>query len=218
MNKNLSYGVAIVLIVIVLFSLIFDGNEKITSTPVVQEEIMQKKDKVDSKEHEEKEYEDVEISYLNQGKERKGKEKVVKKETKEAPVEIVNNKKIYELITTGSNIGEYAINVASSRPIPTRNPSSFPQIPALIHGTLDGKKFSLVIPSDLGVEDFKIKIKNRETGKVSFVNLSKEHIKPGHSSVLTIDTNNLENIELRSDSSQTPPLPPMPNFPKLPFN
>jgi hypothetical protein len=49
------------------------------------------------------------------------------------------------------------------------------------------------------------------------INLEEEHIQPGAISVLKIDTNNFENIQLgvSSTKSSIPPMPPMP-IPILP--
>ena len=116
----------------------------------------------------------------------------------------------YELINTGKTVGNYYVNVVSSRPIPPRDPRQFPQIPASIQGSIDGQKFSMVIPSDLRVKDFKVRIKNEKTGKAYFVNLQEEHLKPGTSSELIVDTNNPENFVLRSNSIPAPPAPPPP--------
>jgi hypothetical protein len=122
-------------------------------------------------------------------------------------------KKVYELIGTGSDVNGFLINIISNTQIPDRNPNMIPQIPAMISGNIDGKPFSLTIPSDLNVKDFKIKVVNQETEEIKYIPLEEEHIKSGSFSVLNIDTNNFENIELRSNSSSMPPTPPLPSMP-----
>lgn len=211
MNNNFLYIGISTLIAVVIFTLALEDDESQSNIPVLKEQ--QEKTITRKKENQ---YQEIEISYINQKKD--NKDKII---NNEIPIEDKNEQKedkktVYELISTGSTIEDYQINIVSNSPIPSRNSSQFPQLPASIHGKINGKGFSLVVPSDLKVKDFKIKVRNQSTGETNFIPLQEEHIKAGGSSILRIDTNNFENIELRSENIQSPPLPPFPSLPGFP--
>lgn len=217
-NKNISYIAILALLIVVIFTLIFESDEEQIVAPSIQKH--QEKTPIKKKKDGNQ---DIEISYSNQKKETDNKSRTNKKKDidKDLPIQKEREEKpikdtVYELISTGATIDKYQINIVSNSQIPTRDSSKFPQLPASIHGKINGKAFTLIVPSDLGVEDFSVKVKNQETKEINFIPLQKEHIQAGGSSVLRIDTNNFENIELRSENTQTPPLPPFPNLPGFP--
>jgi hypothetical protein len=218
MSKNFSYYIPIAFLAIIFFTLIFDDTPQVQ----VQNNIQLQKTPIPI--IKEKSYEDVEIVFSGDNT------KINDKNTKPNLPQVVERKevdianyqdyekkedKIYELIGTGVDVAGFYINVASNSPIPARNPSSFPRIPATISGKIDGKYFSMVVPSDLKVKDLKVKVQNQKSGEIKYIKLGAEHLQAGASNVLNIDSNNFENIELRSDASDGPPLPPLPPIPSF---
>ena len=214
MSKNFSYLLVFIIIIGILLLLILEDSPNQTTSPVVisttEPKQEQAKDKKIKKEItinfiEDKKKQEKSLDKSKQKQEQIQNELAV--QTEEEPI----NNKVYELVNAATRVDTYYINVVSDSPIPRRNPNAFPQIPATILGTVDGKPFSLTVPSDLGVADFKVRIKDEDTGTIHTIALEKEHTKPGSSTVLNVDTNNLENIELRvNSSSSVPPPPPLP--------
>ena len=215
MSKNFSYLLVFGIIVGILLLLVIEDSPKQTAPTLAKSATASPQEQPKKK----KEKKEVTINFI-EGKNKK-EETSKKQQTKaqeannvaqtvQEPQESTSNK-TYELVNASTTVGSYYVNVVSDNPIPRRNPAAFPQIPATIIGTVDNKPFSLTVPSDLGVEDFKIRIKNEDTGIVHTIALEKEHTKPGSSTVLNVDTNNLENIELRTNNGGgLPPPPPLP--------
>ena len=210
-SKSFSYLLVFIIIIGILILLIIEDSPNQTVSPVAVSTTKPKQEQPKDK----KPKKEITINFIEGKKkqekspdkptQKRGQNKTVT-ETEEEPA----SNKVYELVNAATRVDTYYINVVSDSPIPRRNPNAFPQIPATILGMVDGKPFSLTVPSDLGVEDFKVRIKDEDTGKIHIVALEKEHTKPGSSTVLNVDTNNLENIELRVSSSANVPPPPPP--------
>ncbi|NWF65839.1 MAG: hypothetical protein HXX81_00035 [Campylobacterales bacterium] len=116
---------------------------------------------------------------------------------------------VYELDSSTVHTSNFAIKLVSKSPI-EKDTQSFPQIPAVIEGNIDGEKFVILVPMNVKNRDLKLRIEDKKTGTIKELSSELKGLKSGTTSKVDGSFGDVDKLSVQQSDIQPTDLPPSP--------